>query len=224
MPGVSTFPCRQEGKPLPAPYRPTAPQGRGTCDPVIFPGPSVWSARVVPGSARLFPLVCRVRRRGWLIPKKLASSPTQNAPLLLEDLIPHPRLSKSPDLPLSFRAPTPSEGHAPRTAHTPGASLPCPQEGAASRAIPPTSRDTSCQSRAALRAPPIASTPRSQPHHLCSRSPALCSPAGSAVEPSAGHEPGGAAGSALLRPAPPGLPGKAAAGTCRAPLSEGRSV
>lgn len=73
---------------------------------------------------------------------------------------------------------------------------------------------------------PHPSFPRRGPHHLTSalRRPTRCSPAGSAVEPSVGSEPGGAAGSALLRSAPPGLGGKAAAGTCRAPLSEGRSV
>uniref|UniRef100_A0A452TVQ0 DDHD domain containing 2 n=1 Tax=Ursus maritimus TaxID=29073 RepID=A0A452TVQ0_URSMA len=96
--------------------------------------------------------------------------------------------------------PAQSGGHAPRTARTPSASAPCPQEGATSRAIPSTSRDTSCQSPAALLAPPIASTQRSSNLTFALSSRTRCSPAGSAVEPSVGHEPGGAAGSALLRP------------------------
>lgn len=137
----------------------------------ISPGPLVQLARVVPASARLFPssfLVYQVRGLGWLILKKLSFTETQNAPIHLQRLIPHPRLSKTSDLRRRSRAPSGSGGHAPRAARAPSASAPCPQEGATSRAIPSTSRDTSDQSPAALLAPPIVSTPRPAPPHLCS--------------------------------------------------------
>lgn len=136
----------------------------------IFPGPLVQLARVVPGSARLFPssLVDQVRGLGWLILKKLSFTELKMLPYTYNVLSPVPAFQR-PQTSDRFCAPSWSGGHAPRTARTLSASAPCPQEGATSRAIPATSRDTSGQTPAALLAPPIVSTPRSSPLHLCSR-------------------------------------------------------
>lgn len=181
------------------------------------------SARVVPGSAGLFShLLYQVGRMGWLILKKLCLSlKLKTLPYTCNVLFPVPAFQWPPTSHGDAACGLGGEGTPHARPLRLALRLPARRkEPYLARFLPLLATLPACL---LLPSSPHPSLPRRGPGHLTfSLSGPTChSPAGSAVEPGVGHEPGSAAGSALLRLAPPGLWGKAAAGTC-APLSEGR--